>query len=365
VTSELTFQRIALKAFRNIAELEFEPAPRLNVIAGDNGHGKTSLLEALYLVATTRSFRVEKLGQVISDGQEAAVVRAQIREAGHAREQFVSIGRRGRSVRLGGKRPEKLSSYATRTPVVVFHPRDLELVSGGAAERRRLLDRISLYVDPRSADAKLRYGEALRERQKILEERGGAARDLDAYETLMAEHGARLSEAHARAAERLVTALVPAFSRLAAPGLRLEAVFEARGHASPEEFARELRARRSEDLRRGTASFGPQRDELALTVDGRSARHSASQGQQRVLTLALKSAELECIREARGAHPVLLLDDVSSELDPSRTGGVYEFLRDTQSQVFVTTTRPELFPTPGARPGERADFVIREGHLLS
>jgi DNA replication and repair protein RecF len=115
------------------------------------------------------------------------------------------------------------------------------------------------------------------------------------------------------------------------------------------------------DTRQRAASFGPQRDELQLVVDGRSARHHASQGQQRILTLALKVAELECVRDARRAHPVLLLDDVSSELDPARTGAVYDFLRETQSQVFVTTTRPELFPTPGVSGLERADWRLVSG----
>lgn len=364
MAAELVFQRVSLRSFRNITELTFEPAPRLNVIAGDNGHGKTSLLEALYLVATTKSFRVETVSGVIQDGQDLALVRATVREAGHGREQLVSIGRRARSVQLDGKRPATYSSYATRTPVVVFHPRDLELVSGAAGERRKLLARVTLFIDPASADARLRYTKALRERQKVLEERGPAARELDAYETLMAEHGARVSRAHAEGAERLLSALTPAFTRMAAPELALTASFEAKGTTDSAEFKAELEARRAQDLRRGAATFGPQRDDLLLFIDGRPARHHASQGQQRVLTLALKVAELECIREARGAQPVLLLDDVSSELDPSRTGAVYDFLRGTQSQVFVTTTRPELFSTPSAGPGERADFVLRNGRIF-
>jgi DNA replication and repair protein RecF len=266
-------------------------------------------------------------------------------------------------VQLDGKRPSKLSSYATRTPVVVFHPRDIELVSGGAAERRRLLDRVALYVDPPSAETRFHYTKALRERQKILEERGTAAPDLDAYEILMAEHGSRLSVAHERAAERVLASLGPAFSRVAAPDVVLTSRFESRGVSSGPEFLAQLQSRRAQDLRRGAATFGPQRDELELCIDGRPARESASQGQQRVLTLALKVAELECIREARDAHPILLLDDVSSELDPSRTGAVYEFLRNSLCQVFVTTTRPELFLTPSAGPSERADFVLQGGRL--
>ena len=107
------------------------------------------------------------------------------------------------------------------------------------------------------------------------------------------------------------------------------------------------------DLRRGSASFGPQRDDLELSVEGRSARRHASQGQQRMLSLALKVAELDCVRQARGAHPILLLDDVSSELDAQRFEAVFTMLRDVPSQVFVTTPRPELFVMPEVSAGER------------
>jgi DNA replication and repair protein RecF len=161
----------------------------------------------------------------------------------------------------------------------------------------------------------------------------------------------------------LIAALAPAFLRMAQPGLELRAKYKPGGSQDVSEFVRQLFECRQRDTRQRAAYYGPQRDEIQLVVDGRSARHHASQGQQRILTLALKVAELECIREARRAHPVLLLDDVSSELDPARTGAVYDFLRETQSQVFVTTTRPELFPTPGANGVERADWQLVSGAL--
>jgi DNA replication and repair protein RecF len=128
-------------------------------------------------------------------------------------------------------------------------------------------------------------------------------------------------------------------------------------------FREELAARRGSDRRRHGATFGPHKDDLELSIDGRSARKHASQGQHRILTLTLKLAELAAIRGARGAHPILLLDDVSSELDPTRTGAVFAFLSTTPSQVFVTTTRPELFQTPGASPSDRHDYVLEGGAL--
>jgi len=230
--------------------------------------------------------------------------------------------------------------------------------------RRTLLDRVALFLEPASGDDRLRYTRALRERQRTLEDRGTHAPELDAFESVMAGHGARFARARANAAAAIADALSPAFARMAAPDLQLAIRYLPGGTEDPAVFQSELAGRRAQDLRRRKASFGPQRDELELLVDGRSARHHASQGQQRILALALKIAELDCVRQARGAHPVLLLDDVSSELDPTRTGAVYAFLRDTRSQVFVTTTRPELFTTPDVVADERADWTISSGRLV-
>jgi len=357
----LRFDKARLASFRNIEFASLEPSPRLNLIWGDNGQGKTSVLEALYAVATTRSFRTDKLAQVVRTGEQQAGVSASVSEGGFVRELSLKQGLRSREVLLDGKRPKTLSSYAVRTPLVVFHPRDLELVTGGASERRRLLDRLILYADPTGAEAARRYAEALKDRQRLLETRGLGAAELGDFERVASEHGARFARARFEASERLLPELVAAFASVTPSGLMLSASYVAGGSQNVQDFQAELRARRPEDYRRGRASFGPQRDELALTVDGRAARSDASQGQQRLLSLSLKLAELRCIESARRAHPVLLLDDVSSELDAHRTESVFALLRASHGQIFVTTTRPELFSGGSFSSSERAEFRVEKG----
>lgn len=359
----LRFAKLELRSFRNLSELELEPAPRLNVIFGDNGQGKTSLLEALYFVATSRSFRSERLQSLVQEGRELAWVRADVSEGNYRREQRAVLKGGTRRVTLDGKRPERLIEYALKTPVVAFHPNDLELVSGSASPRRRLLDRIALFVDPPGFERRALFEQAAKERQRVLVERGERAPELEAYEVLVAEHGSRYQAARERAARALISALVPAFEGLVPANLELSASYLPGGSTDPGVVTRELHQRRTRDRIRRAPTYGPGRDELTLSISGRSARAHASQGQQRLLTLALKLAELDCVKSARGVLPVLLLDDVSSELDPGRTGAVYDVLRSSAGQVFVTTTRPELFPTKRETESERVDFRISQGVL--
>ena len=144
--------------------------------------------------------------------------------------------------------------------------------------------------------------------------------------------------------------LSAAFGSVTPRCLNLKATYEPGGSQNSQDFEGELRARRPEVCRRGRASFGPQRDELLLQVEGRAARSDASQGQQRLLSLSLKLAELRCIEQTRRVHPVLLLDDVSSDRDAHRTESVLQLLQASQGQIFVTTTRPELFRSGGCSP---------------
>ncbi|MCH2109755.1 MAG: DNA replication and repair protein RecF [Polyangiaceae bacterium] len=358
-------RRLVVDRFRNLKNIQFDAAPRLNLISGDNGHGKTSLIEALYVLCTTKSFRTAKLLEVIQESQNESHIAAKAEVFGLERELRAVLRARSKVFSLDGKKPARRIQYALEVPVIAFHPGELHLSSGPASIRRTLLDRIILYQDPLGTEARLRYQKALRERARLLSESTLSHRELDAYEVVIAQEGAQFARARARAAEQLLAEVVPTFARIAANNLDLHATYLPGGSADKDEFLQALGENRQKDRFRGRASFGPHRDEVELRLDGRAARKFGSQGQQRLLALSLKLAELTCVKKLTGHEPLLLLDDVSSELDPERTGAVFEFLRERKNQLFVTTTRPELFSPLVDDQNERADFAMIHGRLES
>ncbi len=358
----LHVEHLQVRAFRNLASVDLEPGERFNVVSGDNGQGKTNLLEALYVAATSKSFRTSKLGDLVGFGAELASIRASLRDDGEPRIQSVGLKTGSRLVRIDDKRPPSLAAYAVRSPIVVFHPGEMTLSMGSSSERRRLLDRTSLYIVPQSMADLDAYTRAMKERQRALETRGVHATDLEEWETLVVRHGLVVMGHRQRAAELVSVKAVEAFTRIAAPELVLTSLYAPSAPLDEDAFRDALRTRRVSDLRRGSAGVGPHRDDLALSIDGHPVRGVASQGQHRAVTLALKSAEIEVVGQARGVRPILLLDDVSSELDRARTVALFSFLREQRGQVFLTTTRPELIDT-GDDGAARRDFIVRSGSI--
>ncbi len=367
--TKLHLERLRVRDLRNLERVDLEPAPRLNVIVGDNGHGKSSVLEAIYFAATSRSFRTHRLGELVRHGADVASAGARFVEVDAtapplAREQTAAVEGKGCSVRIDGNRPASLAEYATRSPVIAFHPDELALSSGPAAGRRTLLDRLALFMGAVSADHRARYARALRARQLLLRDgAGGPSREaeVDAFEELCAVHGAALTRARAAAAAALGAELLPAFSQIAAPTLSLGVSFAPGGSPDLDQARASLRGQRRRDAHRPSPGFGPHRDDLDLRFDGHPVRVVGSQGQHRALALAMKAAEASAIAAARGLEPILLLDDVSSELDPERTTALFAFLSRAHGQVFLTTTRRELIVTPELAASDRRDVRIERG----
>jgi DNA replication and repair protein RecF len=357
-------QQLVLRDFRNIRNIDVEPSRSTNIIFGNNGQGKTSLLEAIYLLATTKSFRTHRIREIIHHEAEIASVRALIDCGGVTRSQIAAFSSNQRTFKIDDKKPENIASYAIASPVVVFHPGELMLTMGPASVRRTLLDRVALFLDPQSLEANSAYSRALKSRQKLLQAAGCNAAGLDAYEDLMARHGAALAYHRKNSASFVISACRTAFEKLAPEGLSFDATYDAGGTDDAQLFRKTLEEKRSVDARRPSPVFGPQRDDVLLKLNARTARTVASQGQHRLLTLALKLAEMNCVTQATGKRPVLLLDDVSSELDASRTQALISLLGTESHQLFVTTTRRDLLSGFESSDASAKSFEIADGTLM-
>jgi DNA replication and repair protein RecF len=340
-------RRIELRDFRNYEHAELAIPPGLTVVAGPNGAGKTNLLEALYFACTARSPRTSNERELVRRG--ASVTRVVLDTAGRDAEHQIEVGfepGEPKRVRVDGSPVDSLSASEARPLVSVFLPERLELVKGAPAGRRAHLDQVVAALWPARAETRAAYSRALAQRNALIARiRAGAAGPaaLDAWDRELSRQGIRLMEDRAEAVAGLSGPFADLATRLGLPG-SAELRYRPRSPAEDaEELAAELGERRSADLERGFTAHGPHRDELQLLLDGSPLRAYGSQGQQRAALLALLFAERGLLAERRDRAPLMLLDDVMSELDAARRDLLAELLR-SGGQAVITATEPEHVP---------------------
>jgi DNA replication and repair protein RecF len=308
---------------RSLTDLRLELDDGIVSLVGPNGAGKTNFLEAVYFALTGRSFRTGDRRDLIPFGASVARAEARVRgEEGMKRDLMASVSRsEGRRHLLDGNPADPATLARHRPPVAVFSPDRLTLVKGPPGERRAHLDGFVAARWPSRSELRRRYGQALAQRNALIARiaaGAGSAGELDAWDASLADVAAELTEARAEAVAELAPAFTIAAEELGL-GPRASLEYAPRSSSSPEELRAGLADRRDADLRLGRTSWGPHLDELKLLAgEGRSLRRYGSQGEQRSGLLALIFAEREALMEARRVTPLLLLDDVMSELDPER-----------------------------------------------
>jgi DNA replication and repair protein RecF len=358
--------RLAIRDFRNLAAVDLEPSPRATILLGENGQGKTNLLEAVYLLATLKPLRAARLHELVRFGEARAEVAADFDGPGGVRRAAVLVQAGGRTAFLDGKPQERLDSYFEGLAAVCFAPDDLLLVKAGPEGRRRFLDRAAFNRWPAVLGEVREFVRALRARNAALRTAPEAVEA--SFRAPLVRTGARLVVRRRALLEELSPRLAAAFREISGP-CAPEAVLSYRAAAGvgaeggEEEvaarLAQALAERLPRDRERGYTSAGPHMDELVLALDGRGARSYGSQGQQRALVLALKIGEIENLRAALGRPPLLLLDDVSSELDPAKNRFLLAYLAALPAQVFLTSTDRRLLE-PAAGP-ESAFYRVENG----
>jgi DNA replication and repair protein RecF len=348
------------EGFRNLGSLRFEPGPHFNVIHGDNGAGKSNLLEAIHYLGALKSFRGAKTEDLIGLDAERALIEARL-EGGPAPHKLrVEIARtERRRLQLDGKRPRSASAWYQTVRMVLFHPGDLVLAAGSADKRRAFLDRMLEQMDPIYASTLASYEKALRSRNRLLKDERTDRRSVRAYDAILSKAGAVVGQARRRLIDDLAPRVERAFTDVFAADTPLSVRYLPRVEPSEAKIAETLERAFEKDRARGFTADGPHGDDLELRLQEVGARHHGSQGQHRTIVLALKTAELDLLAERTGRVPILLLDDVSSELDRTRNRSFFEVLSHTGGQVFLTTTHPEFILLER----DRIDFQVDAGRL--
>ncbi|MBX7144858.1 MAG: DNA replication/repair protein RecF [Oligoflexia bacterium] len=344
----MLIRALRLYQFRNLHDQSVRFLSGANFLHGDNGQGKTNFVEAVGLLSSGRSFRTSNLKELIRWQHKEASVFAEVESKEQRFELGVAITEDGKTAYINGNKVEYLSAFLGKLLAVTFSPTDLSLVRGTPQERRRFMDKHLVDFRPSLINTVLEYHRTLKSKNALL--RAGVAdpRQLDAWDELLAERGLSIFGARQeflRQIEDKAAQFYREFSRAEGDlSLRLKSNLGAESHEdlSIEKVIAKLREHREREIEHGSAIVGPHRDDMVVDLGGKPARAFASQGQARSIVLALKLAVVELIEEKRDESPLVLLDDVESELDAGRRRKLIDLVFMKPRQVFMTGTAAPL-----------------------
>jgi DNA replication and repair protein RecF len=348
---------LSLGDFRSYHILDWHPDPGVNILVGPNGAGKTNLLEAISYLATLRSFRHVADSALVADEQESAVIRAGLSTEERERLIEIEIPLKGaRRTQVDKQRLRRSADLLGVLRVVAFLPEDLDIIKRGPAYRRDILDEIAVQLWPAAHVEQSEFDRSLRQRNAFLKSGHRDDVSLDVWDARLAQSGGKVAMRRSRVIEGLGPLLSAAYREISESEATSEVTYSATWPVgsfvggSTGEFTdgmiSALKEARSTDYDRRTTTTGPQRDEPAFYLEGFDSRTHGSQGEQRTMALALKLAAHRLIAEATDSPPILLLDDVFSELDPQRSQALAASL-PSDTQTLITSARPDEVPVGG------------------
>lgn len=336
--------KIKLINYRNYNQIEIQLGPKVNIFLGNNAQGKTNLLEAIYLAALTRSFRGTKDKDLIYAGRQAAYVGVdfETEDSGYQTVEFKLSKETTKRCKINGLEAGKSSEAIGLLNVVIFSPEDLKMIKEGPGERRRFLDAEISQIRPVYRRDLVEYTKLLKNRNiylKAIRYQGSDMKFLDVLDEQLAEKGAAIIKSRILFIEDISKISYEIHKRISGEMEHLSLKYQSTLSLTENieaDFLEKLKANRVEDLSRLTTSVGPHRDDLEIYINDMDSKVYASQGQQRSAALSIKLAEVELIKKYRGEYPVVLLDDVMSELDEERRRLLITTFKDIQT--IITTT---------------------------
>lgn len=347
--------------------IRVDPGKHFNLLHGFNGQGKTNLLEAIYLLGNPRSFRTSRLPEFIRHGSTQAVVYGEVESGGTVSQIRLSLEQAGRRVEIDQKGIKRASDLHGKLNAVVFSPDDTSMVKSGPEARRRYLDRAVYTGDIGYLHCWHEYHRILKQRNHLLKSPDKTG--LDVWTEKLAIAGAEVIERRQRYVMLLDMQLQQYYATISGGGetagisYHPEGVHTADNDGILKDLQQLFQRHAKSDERYGTTTAGPHRDDLTLSLDNRPLKAFGSQGQQKSFVLALKMAEMENLQTIFNEPPLLLLDDMSSELDAHRNSNLMNFLTTRDIQVFITTTEPSAALLATA--AHCSVFRVENGNLTS
>ena len=357
--AEINITAFSAINFRNLAQVSIEPCPGVNVIYGDNGHGKTNLLEGISLFSGMRSFRGARNGQMIAEGEKFSRLETSFFAESRDQDAAMVITDSSRDLTLNGVKKEAASSMIGKFCTVVFSPDRMLLITGGAAERRRFIDAAMSQIQPGYTNVLYKFNQILQQRNTLLKDisaNSSLKSTMDVWDMSLASYGAAVICRRHNLVRQLAPIAAEIYGQMSSGREQLELKYDCSlarslpekilGGAQlnqamaqiSEQYQKQLGESLASDMRLGYTFHGPQRDDLGVLINGRDARTYGSQGQKRSSVLSLKLAEAALLADLLDERPVALLDDVMSELDASRQDFLLNRLQGWQ--VFITCCDP-------------------------
>lgn len=363
----MRLKKLSVNKFRNIERSVVEFDNRFNIFHGKNGQGKTNYLESIFFLGTLKSFRNSKQKEMVTWNENSSYLCCSIDDDNLGHELSVSFENSAKQLKIDGKSASRIIDYCKTFTVVAFCPEEIIMINGAPDQRRRYLDRAVFSCDPGYLKIYHDYYRILKQRNHLLKQRTYAA--LEAWTEQLACSGARLAYERSIYVEKLSEGFSGFYKSISGSDEEAALCYHCSSYRDDftlkdiqSELLKEITLSSRMERERGTTVVGPHRDDLEFYLNNRLIREHGSHGQQKSFVLALKMAEIDYMSRVSGKVPVLLLDDMTAELDSSRIGHLMNFLVQRDMQVFITTTDKNSVPLPEGR--ECSTFLVENGRIV-
>lgn len=355
---------LTLLNYRNYNNESFLFDSNFNLIVGQNGQGKTNLLEAINLICKFKPFRKTNFGEIINFNSDETRLKGEILNKNNLNEINIQLLKNSKIIKLNNKILYRTAKYANQNKLVTFLPQEIDIIKGSAANRRNYLDLIITNINPEHLHDSKNYYKTLKQRNALLAKLAQSNSDLlEVWNEKLSEPAERIIQRRVKFIDKISPLINKYYDEISGTKNLINIEYNSRFKITSDyknDYLQSLKQNLKKDILRKFTTTGPHRDQVAININGEDSSKFASQGESKSLVLSIKSTEIELYREFAGEYPILILDDISSELDDMRKGYYSELLNNYSGQIFVATANLE----PAFKSHANKIFYIKSGSVV-